>query len=124
MASAQPSAREERLRTVDWFIINFVEPREVCMLAGAGALERFDEVLAMVRKEYLQAFQLVESTREYVATMAVKRLLPEDRFRGPNGPQRAEAECIRWAALMASAFRQRRYDENFTHLVAVLAPPT
>jgi hypothetical protein len=120
-ALAQQPSREDRLRAIDWFVVTFVAPTDACIVAGKDDLARFDEVLAGVRKEYLRAFELVEATKEYAATLIAMRRADDGRFAGPHGQRSAQAECLEKASQILSAHRQRRHAEAFEQLIKIFS---
>jgi hypothetical protein len=121
---AQQPSRQDRLRAIDWFVINFVVPKQTCTLVGGEALDNFNKALTAVRKEYLKAFELVESTKEYSATLVALRIADADRFSGPNGQVQAFEECKQKTFQIASDLQLRRHDKAFEYLVGLFSSPT
>jgi hypothetical protein len=122
-APAQQPSRADRLRVIDWFLINFVVPDEECTAAGGAALARLDAVLAAVRRQYAREFALVEGAPEYAGSVLAMRHADADRFKGADGPRQALQMCDRSVSRMSTALEQHRYDAAFKDVVAVLASP-
>ena len=64
---AQESAKEQRMRQVEGYVHFYVYPRDICTVAGPESLARVDALLTNIRKEHLQAIELIEASKKYFA---------------------------------------------------------
>jgi hypothetical protein len=119
---AQLSPRQERLNAVDGFVMMFVQPKQICAIAGGIELAGLNSILGDIRKEYLPAFQAVEKSNEYAATIAAMKLLDDDSLKSLN-QDRARTECSRRISQL-QLFRERaNLKERFKYLLELFSQP-
>ena len=116
------SNRLERLNAIDWFVYRFVYPKQICAVAGEADLARLEEVLADIRKDNLQVFELIEQSREYVATITTIKALDAER---PQWSQRyARNECSKYIFFMIRDHKSGRNTEMLKNMLDLFSSAT
>lgn len=123
-AHGQQNSKEDRQRTIDWFINQYYYPKALCAFAAPADRARLEELQAIIRKENLRAFELAEASKEYADTVAILKPKIAARFRDKATEGQATAECAHLTEQLAAARKRRRHDALFEMLVKLFAGPT
>jgi hypothetical protein len=123
-ALAQESNKDQRMRQAEGYYVFYAQPKEVCAAAGPESLARLDALLTNIRKEQLQAIELVESSKEFFAVATAARYMENERAR-MEGPRRNSAgECARHIELMPRMYEHHKKNKLFEYLTDLFSNPT
>jgi hypothetical protein len=121
---AQESIKDQRMRQAEGYYVFYVTPRDVCAAAGPESLARIDALLTTIRKEQLQAIELVETSKEFFAVVTAARFVENERAR-TEGPRRNPAgECARQIELMPRMYEHHKKNKLFEYLIDLFSKPT
>lgn len=111
------------MRAVEGFIMFYVHPREICSEAGPQALARFDAILTPIRKEHLQVFELLEETKEYLATMTALHWSEEQLRKSEYRRRNVDDECARHISLMPRMYEHHKKNKLFEYYLDLFSKP-
>src|SRR5580765_526800 len=112
-ALAQESIKDQRMRQAEGYYVFYIQPRDVCAAAGPESLARLDAHLTNIRKEQLQAIELVEASKEFIAVVTATRFMEKERAR-TEGPRRNSAgECARHIELTPRMYEHHKKNKLF-----------
>jgi hypothetical protein len=121
---AQESIKDQRMRQVEGYYHFYVYPRDVCAAASPESLARLDALLTNIRKEQLQAIELVEASKEFFAVVTAARFMENERVR-TEGPRRNLAgECARLIEGMPRMYQHHKKNKLFEYLIELFSNAT
>ena len=123
-ALAEESIKDQRMRQAEGYYSFYVYPRDVCAAAGPESLARIDAHLTNIRKEQLQAIELVEASKEYFAVVTAARFLEKERARTDGARRNSAGECARHIELMPRMYEHHKKNKLFEYLTDLFSKPT
>ena len=122
-ALAQESIKDQRMRQAEGYYVFYVTPRDVCAAAGPESLACIDALLTTIRKEQLQAIELVETSKEFFAVVTAARFMENERVRTEGAHRNPAGECARKIELMPRMYEHHKKNKLFEYLIDLFSKP-
>ena len=112
------------MRQVEGYVHFYVYPRDICTVAGPESLARVDALLTNIRKEQLQAIELIEASKEYFAVVTAMRFMEKEQSRTEWARRNPIGECVRLIDLMPRMYQHHKQNKYFEYLIDLFSKPT